>query len=280
MLNNLDLQDEEKEYDYNKILQNCESDFSREIIKSGNRYYINGNLLQCIKVNDDFIAKVKNNSGKIYTVRIKVYSLDNYIEYICNCQSEENCQHEYAALIAINYGDYEIVDLKPFITEKLENISNILKQIPSEEIKNYLLSDSFDKKELLNTISFTNYFRKYFPVQEYNFYYNNLYNALILSTNYQEILNDYIGRINKYISMDEFFESFKILKAIIEAYNDSNKLNYNEEVVELLPKLGMFLRTIKRKSSKDLKEEITTWAANLKYDNYYLEDILLSINTI
>ena len=40
----------------------------------------------------------------------------------------------------------------------------------------------------------------------------------------------------------------------------------------------MFLRVVKRKGDNTLKQEITTWANNLKYDNYYLEDILLSIN--
>lgn len=269
-------EDEEKEYDYNKILENCNFDFSSEIMTRGNKYYVDGNVLQCFKVNDGFIAKVKGSADKIYTVHINIYPLDEYVEYECDCPYEDNCKHEYATLIAINYGDYEIANLKPEITEKSESILNIIKSVPAEEIKEYLLTSN--DKDLINSISFHDYFRKYFPIQEYNFYYNNLYNALILSTNYKNILDDYLNRVNQYISSKEFSEAYKILKAIIEAYNESKKLNYNEEVVELLSKLGMFLRVVKRKGDNTLKQEITTWANNLKYDNYYLEDILLSIN--
>ena len=135
-------EDEEKEYDYNKILENCNFDFSSEIMTRGNKYYVDGNVLQCFKVNDGFIAKVKGTADKIYTVHINIDPLDEYVEYDCDCPYEDNCKHEYATLIAINYGDYEIANLKPEITEKSESILNIIKSVPAEEIKEYLLTSN------------------------------------------------------------------------------------------------------------------------------------------
>ena len=148
-------EDEEKEYDYNKILENCNFDFSSEIMTRGNKYYVDGNVLQCFKVNDGFIAKVKGSADKIYTVHINIDPLDEYVEYECDCPYEDNCKHEYATLIAINYGDYEIANLKPEITEKSESILNIIKSVPAEEIKEYLLT--LNDKDLINSISFHDY---------------------------------------------------------------------------------------------------------------------------
>lgn len=100
---------------------------------------------------------------------------------------------------------------------------------------------------------------------------------------YKDIIKDDINFINQYIIKDEFAEAYKIIKAIIEAHRDSNILNFDDEIIDILPKIGMFLRVINRKCKELTKNEINEWCNQLKknnncYDNYYLEDIVLSIN--
>ena len=80
----------------------------------------------------------------------------------------------------------------------------------------------------------------------------------------------------------EFEESFKIIIAIINAYADTNKLNFDSYIVEQFPTLGMFLRIINRKGNERTKIDMDSWLVELKslnyHNNLYLEDIVEMIN--
>lgn len=130
--------------------------------------------------------------------------------------------------------------------------------------------------------SFEEYFKKYYPSQSYEYYYNNLYNALVLDNEYENVIDSYMNKIRQYISNFEYEEGFKILKSIISAYCDSNKLNFDSYIINQFPILGMLLRIINRKSTKHLKDDIDNYILELKksnyYNNLYLEDIIVMLN--
>lgn len=73
----------------------------------------------------------------------------------------------------------------------------------------------------------------------------------------------------------------KIIEAIIAAYGDSNKINFDDNIIDVLLKIGMLLRITYRKSDKKVKEETNNWVKELEkqnyYDNFYLEDLILSL---
>ncbi len=275
-----DISLEPDEYDFEKnILDFCDDDFGYQIKERGRYYYNMGNVLSCYKVGNSYYAKVQGSSADPYKVIIQ-YDDCEY-NYSCNCPYDAPCKHEYATLMAISNGEYSSIELKPDVEKSISDIQDIIASIPADKLKEFLLSP-----ESLNTVHYNKkfmekYFQKYFPKQDYDYYYNNLYNCLILDNNYTELLDDFLESINNYIYNDIFDEGFKIIKCIIEAYNDTKLLNSDNYIISKLPQIGMFLRVIYRKANKNLKSEISRYidllSSNKFYNNYYLEDIIIQI---
>lgn len=265
-------------YDEEVLADTLAKDFSYQIKDRGEDYYYGGNVQNIYKTKNKYYAKVSGN--KSYNVTIEVQDED-HAKYDCTCPCTYPCKHEYAVLMAISNLEYSEIELKTPIKEKEVNLKSILQEIPAEEIKKYLLSPKGLNNVIMETGSFAEYFRRYYPKQKYEYYYNNLYNELILDGNYSYTLQVYIDRANQYLSGDEFAESFKIAKSIIEAYNDTNRLNFDDYVFDMINKLGMILRITYRKAPAEVKEDIIKWAEELRekayYNNYYLEDIILSL---
>ncbi len=271
----------EKEFNIERsLVDEFSVDFEYGIRKRGYEYYNSNNVLSVFKNKNKYYAKVEGNDIVPYNVSIEV--TDDGLEYDCTCPCTYPCKHEYATLLAIDNKEYTEVELKPPIKEANTDLKTIIEKIPAEEIKTYLLSPVGQNKVIFEMKAFINQFRKYYPAQEYEYYYNNLFNALILDDNYEKTMNDYLKNIKQYISGNEFKEVFNIIKAIISAYNDTNKLNYDDYIIDILPKLGMYLRVAYRKSTKKVKQEIDKWLKELEnanyYDNYYLEDVVLSVH--
>ncbi len=273
------LDEDEEYYEEGSLVDKFKDDFSSQIRKRGIEYYEDGNVLSVYKSKNKYIAKVEGSNYKPYDVSLIIQ--DNKIDYNCSCPCDYPCKHEYAVLLSISNQEYIEVELKEEIKEKDMNLKSILESIPAEEIKKYLLSPIGFDKVIFEMKSFSKQFRSYYPIQGYDFYYNNLYNALILEDNYKEKTEDYLDRIKGYISGNKFKEVLNIAKSIIQAYNDTNKLNYDDNIIDIFLKLGMFLRITYRKSNEEVKNNINEWINYLKnknfYDNYYLEDIMLSI---
>lgn len=262
------------------ILDEVENDFGYQIKDRGKSYYEDGNIIQCCKTDNKYYAKVRGSNDSFYTVSVKID--EEGIEYNCSCPCTFPCKHEYAVLIAISNQEYESVELKEEIKEKKNTLQNVLQEIPAEEIKNYLLSPKGLDCVCFEMNSFEEHFRKYYPNQSYEYYYNNLFNALVLNSEYSEMVVTYMNKVKQYISNKEFHESYKIIKSIIEAYNDTNKLNFDDYIIDYFPALGMLLRVVFRKSDESLQNEIKTWLLDLEsnqyYNSFYLEDIILMIH--
>ena len=109
-----------------------------------------------------------------------------------------------------------------------------------------------------------------------------MYNALALEdTTTEELVDNYIESAKKYVNNNEFEESFKIVKSIVEAYNDTEKINFSSEVFDIISRLGIILRISFRKANEKTKKSIQQWANKLEkenyYNNYYLEDLILTL---
>ena len=266
--------------DEEEIFEECEDDFGYQIKERGKYYYESGHILNLYKNGNNYYAKVRGTKDEPYTVTVQN---DEYeIAYDCNCPYEYPCKHEYAVLKAISNKEYEDKKLKKVIEKQIVNIKEIIKLIPPKELKEYILKTIETNFIDFNQEKFEDYFRNYIPVEEYEYYYNNLYNNLTIDRNVKETVLNYLNIINKYIKLLNFNESFKIIKSIIEAYIDTNKINYDDNITDYLLKIGMYLRVTYRKCDQNLKAIIKEWVKELEnnnfYNNFYLEDIIIQIN--
>lgn len=265
--------------DESELLEEYKDKWSYTIQKRGEDYYYSNNVLKVCKTKNKYIAKVAGSSDIPYEVTFEV--TPNDIDFSCSCPCSFPCKHEYAVLMAISEGSYENVELKQSIKEKDSNIMELIKEIPAEELKEYLLSPIGKDKVVFENNTFNKYFRKYLPAQTYEFYYNNLYNSLVLNDNYEYKIKAYLDRVKQYISGNDFKEVIKIIKAIIQSYKDTDNINFDEYFIDILPSIGMYLRVSYRKGDNIVKEEVNSWIEELEkenyYNNYYLEDIILSL---
>ncbi len=265
--------------DESELLEEYKDKWSYTIQKRGEDYYYSNNVLKVCKTKNKYIAKVAGSSDIPYEVTFEV--TPNDIDFSCSCPCSFPCKHEYAVLMAISEGSYENVELKQSIKEKDSNIMELIKEIPAEELKEYLLSPIGKDKVVFENNTFNKYFRKYLPAQTYEFYYNNLYNSLVLNDNYEYKIKAYLDRVKQYISGNDFKEVIKIIKAIIQSYKDTDNINFDEYFIDILPSIGMYLRVSYRKGDNIVQEEVNSWIEELEkdnyYNNYYLEDIILSL---
>lgn len=264
----------------------AECDFGDLIKARGEDYYNRGKVLSVVRDNNNnlFKATVEGSYDKHYEVNIE-YDLEEDYEYIecnCTCPCDFPCKHSYAVLLAIRDGKYETLNLKERIYKKTYSFYEVLKDIPANKIKEYLLSKDGRENVKFDTNSFEKNFIKYVPVQSYEYYYNNLYNDVVLELTGKDTLDNYFNLIVDYFSSQMYEEVFKIMKAIIEVYCDTDNLYSKFFIVELFPKLSMFIRVVSKNCSQDLKDELVDWAEHIKRENYYdsifLQDVVEGIN--
>lgn len=261
------------------FLELSKKEFEYHIKNRGRNYYKDGHV-ECFKSNGVYFANVMGSYEEKYKVFIQIIE-DGNVAFSCTCPCDFNCKHEYATLLSIINKDYKEVKLKPYINQNNYSLEKLINLMPEKELKLFLI-DNIDSGEIFITQKdLENYFYKYLPKQDYEYYYNNLYNAIVLNDNYTIIFNTYLDQVKKYISILEFDESFIIIKSIIEAYKDSSIINKDNHIIEKFPYIGLALRVIYRKSDNQTKLEINEWISKLELDNYYnnlyLEDIVLSI---
>lgn len=280
---NIDSNNEQLEYantlSIEEMLEEVEGDFSYQIKKRGEEYYEANNIINVCKNGTEFSAKVVGSSEEPYDVSFSFYN--DEIEYDCTCPCTYPCKHEYAVLLAISNHEYEQIELKETIREEGKDLKSIIETIPAEELKKYILSPTGKDYVVIEMNAFSKHFRSYMPKQSYEYYYNNLYNALVCKYGYQNYVDNYLNSVKQYIDGGNFSEAIKIIKAIISAFQDSNTLNFNDYIIDQLPKMGMYLRVAFRKVNDLEKESINQWIYDLEkenyYDNYYLEDVILSL---
>ncbi len=257
-------------YDYD--LDYLKDEFNYEIIKRGEDYYESNHVLKCYKNNYKYYAKVSGNNGNEYDVEIDLYNLEMH----CNCPCTFPCKHEYAVILAIENHDYENISLKPEVRKIEYDFKEIIKKIPANNLKKYLLSSKSIGKVYFETTTFNEYFINYLPKQKYIYYYNNLYNSISINSDYLNLLERYLEMIKLYIDKNEFNEGFKIIKSIIDSFKDTKRLD-NEYFINKMPLIGMYFRIIYRHASPSTKNLIDDYIEKLinnnYYSSYYLEDI-------
>ncbi|MBQ8131910.1 MAG: hypothetical protein IJ193_05410 [Bacilli bacterium] len=245
--------------------------FSDVIIDRGEAYYQDGRVTSCTKLGDLYVANVRGSVD--YTVRIQQDG--DELVMSCSCPYDGNCKHEYATLLAIDNEDYDIKELKPYIARNDIEVKDLMKKIPADELKKYMINHSdgyvFDMDLLEKE------FMKYMPKQEYDYYYNNLYNRFLLEDDAWEEYDHYIDSLRRLLECGNYEEAFYIIKSIVEIGHDLDL-----DIIHDYPTLGMYLRIVYRKSEKSFKKVIEKYIMDLVfhqyYDNCFLEDMIVHIN--
>ncbi len=264
----------------NKIIDKNINNFQHQIIKRGEDYYKAGNVSQVIKNKNTFIAKVEGTD--YYEVKITIDKDSKNLSCNCTCPCEFSCKHEYAVLLAIKNKKYIEKELKEEIVKNNITLNELIQNIPAAELKQYILKKIFNKNFsdyiVLDFNDFEVDFLKYLPSQSYEYYYNNLYNYVMIN---DEIRFDCKYIIKDLINSEKYEEAFFIIKAFIEVANDTKHLKKIEILISKYSEIALFLRIIFRKSNDILKNNIKDWldkiTRNNYYDSVYLEDMILNI---
>ena len=254
--------------------------FQHQIIKRGKDYYKAGNVIQVIKNKNTFIAKVKGTD--YYEVKITIDKDSKTLSCNCTCPCEFLCKHEYAVLLAIKNKKYIEKELKEEIIKNNITLNELIQNIPATELKQYILKKIFDKNFsdylLLDFNDFEVDFLKYLPSQPYEYYYNNLYNYVMIN---DDIRFDCKYIIKDLINGEKYEEAFLVIKAFIEVANDTKHFEKIEIGINKYSDIALFLRMIYRKSDNILKEKIEEWLEKIRknkyYNSLYLEDMIVSI---
>lgn len=255
------------------MLEDIKELFSKTIITRGEEYYNQGKVLSCFKDGNKYYANVAGSSYKPYEITIE---MDNKGEpfFECDCPFHTNCKHIYAVLVAIDNKDYKEVELKEKTTYEFDE-KEILKKISPEELKEALLKS---KSNTINKAFLEKYFYDYLPKQGYDYYYNRLYNDLILERYPKYDRHDNMWDVEEKVELKDYQEAFNIIKALLNAYIDTNHLS---DISDYFTKIAMYLRIMHRRGNKELIKEIEKYISELRkkeyYDNVYLEDALETI---
>ena len=261
----------------NKIIDKNINNFQHQIIKRGEDYYKAGNVSQVIKNKNTFIAKVEGTD--YYEVKITIDKDSKNLSCNCTCPCEFSCKHEYAVLLAIKNKKYIEKELKEEIVKNNITLNELIQNIPAAELKQYILKKIFDKNFsdylLLYFNDFEVDFLKYLPSQPYEYYYNNLYNYVMIN---DEIRFDCKYIIKDLINSEKYEEAFFIIKAFIEVANDTKHFEKIEIMINKYSDIALFLRITFRKSNDYLKNNIKDWLDKITrsnyYDSVYLEDMI------
>ena len=256
----------DKDLNYKNILLIIDeqlNNFQHQIIKRGEDYYKAGNVIQVIKNKNTFIAKVKGNN--YYEVKINIDNDSKTLSCNCTCPCEFLCKHEYAVLLAIKNKKYIEKELKEEIVKNNISLNELIQNIPATELKDYILKIIFNKNFsdylVLNFNDFEVDFLKYLPSQSYEYYYNNLYNYVMIN---DEIRFDCKYIIKDLINSEKYEEAFLVIKAFIEVANDTKHFEKIEIIINKYSDIALFLRMIYRKSDNILKEKIEEWLEKIR----------------
>jgi inorganic pyrophosphatase len=121
--------------------------FNKVVADRGTFYYKNGAVLDVIKSENNYIAKVLGNY--IYDINIQLED-DKIIDMKCSCpfynSFGENCKHIYAVLKCINKGEYEESYTEPCVCPICKTKDNV---IPIAYGKTtYFTEDKIKNKEI------------------------------------------------------------------------------------------------------------------------------------
>lgn len=123
--------------------------------------------MKLFKSNSEYIAKFYGHSSDFdYTVMIK--EIDDELIMSCICPYLDNCKHEYATLLAIDAGQYKEIKLKLEVESNIYCLVDLIKNIPSDELKEYMIKKAENDLEDLLYDDIMDYFIKYQPKKREN----------------------------------------------------------------------------------------------------------------
>lgn len=264
----------------NKNLLKYKDLFEPQIRMRGNKYFREGNVHDVYKNSNSnsYVAKVEGEDT--YTTLIEIKE-NGELQMSCTCPYWDNCKHEWATLLTINSGNYKEIELKPINDKQNISMEELLKKIPAGKLKKYIVSESFNDLINIDMDELVTEFFEYLPRNDYDYYYNSLFNAIEINDYYKSIINTYMIEIKQYIEIKEYNMSFNIIKAIIEISHDKEI-----DITEKIPQIGMFLRICFNKTKNDKKlvnfnKTMKAYINKVKranyYDNVFIEDMIDSL---
>lgn len=265
----------------NKNIEKFKDLFEPQIRMRGEQYYRNGNVQTVYKVagKNSYVAKVEGQEE--YTTIIEM-SDDGGLQMSCSCPYWNNCKHEWATLLTIAKGDYKEINMRPVVDKQDIPMTELIKKIPAGKLKKYLVKMCEDRHFEIDYDELEDEFFEYLPRNDYDFYYNKLYNAIEMGGSYNFIINQYLYGIKRYISIKEYEVAFEIIKAMLELSHDKEI-----DITDKMPQIGMLLRICYNKTKEDKEQlkynkEMKMYINKLKrenyYDNVYIEDMISTIS--
>ena len=252
------------------ILKKYSSLFNETIKKRGLDYYKENKVIYCQKIYNKYIARVYGSYDNNYKVTIEFTG--NTLNLSCTCPCKFNCKHEYATLLAIKNHAYQKVYLKPKVKRQKEPLSIELKKVPAKELKEYF-SKNLSNLVNFNKNNFEETFSKYLKGQSYNYYYNNLYNAIITNENYSLLIYKYKDDIINRLVGRNYRDAFNIIKAIINAFIDTDKIN-SIDAFKTIESLSSYQYLIVKEADFKLIQDIKSWYKYIKRNKYFNSPVL------
>ena len=84
--------------------------------------------------------------------------------------------------MSIKNKNYIKATLKKEIDKTGIDMHTLISKIPAKELKDYLLNAKYKDSVAFEMGTFNDYFKKYLPLVQYEYYYNNIYNSLIMKS--------------------------------------------------------------------------------------------------
>lgn len=266
----------------NEIARKVMFDFDYKIRERGSHYFAVARIDSCFKVGNKYLAKVQGTHMYPYKVEITYDAESDKYSYECNCPYPYNCKHEYAVILAIGNNEFQELELKEEIFPNDPPMEEIFKVIPAEELKQFLLESTHQNQTDFNMVKFNRKFKKYYPRQSYEFFYNNLYNAILLKEEY-DLMKDNFERLDNNIYAYVFDEAFDIIRGIINAYADASMqfVMHSKNFRDILERLEKPFRIVFREANDELRQRIYDWNQKLLeqnyYDSIYIKDFVLTV---
>lgn len=272
-----EVQEEQK-----KLALKYEDEFEYQIVKRGINYYKKKNVLAVYKSGNTYYSHVISDND-VDEYNVKISETEDGLDMSCDCPYNYPCKHEYATLLAIDNKDIKDIELLPEVEFISYDLHDIIEKIPSDELKQFIVDRVSTTRLVFNDMEiFNRVFYKYIPIQKEEYYYNKLYNMLIMKFDTDELIDEYMKSIKQYIDYKNYKQAFIIIKSLVNAYYRVEK-NSSLEIIEegLFAKLGMYARIVYRKIDENEKEDINNWVNELTeqdfYNDVYLEDMILTL---
>lgn len=160
---------------------------------------------------------------------------------------------------------------------------DLLKSISDNELKNFII-EFVENEESIYYLEdkIKEKFFSHLPKNSKEYYYNKLYNSIVINNELSEILvNENVREITKYIDCKDYEQAFVIISALIDSINDTNIEIESTNLINIYLKIGIFARISYRKGNESVKIQINEWIDKYKQkefnNNVYLEDFMMNI---